>query len=81
MIQDIIHKITGKKNNKYSSWLNQLFLGGAVFGIIDHAWNKELLLFSMKDLILGLFITMGILFVWSILVIIDKHKLKHGVTA
>lgn len=52
-------------------WLNLLFLGGALFGVIDHLWNGELFLISdniVKDLMLGVTISAVILISWGIMV-------------
>jgi len=73
-----------KKNHtfkgKHNLWLNQLLLGGAIFGVIDHWWNGELFLFGgnfLLDLALGVTITLTILFVWVSLVVFDKLAHKH----
>lgn len=69
----LLHKIG---QNKKKDWkddpahndLSKLFLGGSLFGIIDHAWNNELFLISnnwQNDALLGITITLGILLVWS----------------
>lgn len=81
----IIHYFVRKKNpklrlDKYHSRLNQMFLGGTLFGIIDHLWNKELLAFSLRDVLLGFIITLGIVVVWGITVYVDEMKIKSRVT-
>lgn len=73
----LLHKYSKRNQpaNKHSLWLQQLLLGGAVFGIIDHAWNGELFLFGEKilmDLLLGVAITVGIYATWGFLVWRDK---------
>jgi hypothetical protein len=48
-------------------WLNLLFLGGALFGVVDHLWNGELFLVSPnagRDLILGIIIAFVIFLFW-----------------
>ena len=68
---------------KYNIWLNQLLLGGAVFGVVDHWWNKELFLFGenfLLDIALGLTITLAIFIVWGFLVLFDKLAHKHTIT-
>ncbi len=68
---------------RYNLWLNQLLLGGALFGVVDHWWNKELFLFGehlLLDLTLGVTITLTIFIVWSFLVISDKLSKKHTIT-
>ena len=53
-------------------WLNLMFYGAALFGVIDHWWNGELFLISeniAKDLLLGVVITVLILAGWGITVL------------
>lgn len=80
----IMHFFMRKKipsiNTKYHRWLNQLMLGGAIFGIVDHWWNGELFMLSgniIMDLMLGLTITVVIYAVWVGLVIFDKIASKN----
>ena len=76
----IIHAVSRKKisswrNNIHHKWLNLLFVGGAIFGIMDHIWNGELFLIGeniRKDLLLGVTITLAILTIWVITVIASK---------
>lgn len=76
----ILGFVTRKKFNwkdKYSDWFNLLFLGGALFGIIDHLWNNELFLISenwVMDLLLGIAITAVILAAWAVFVYMDKTR-------
>jgi len=56
-------------------WLNLMFYGGALFGIIDHLWNGELFLISeniASDLLLGVAITAGIFLSWLMLLAFNK---------
>jgi hypothetical protein len=49
-------------------WLMLMLYGGSLFGVIDHLWNGELFLVSedwVKDLVLGIVITAGIIFTWA----------------
>lgn len=58
-------------------WLNLMFWGGALFGVIDHLWNGELFLISkdiVKDLMLGVVITAVILAGWAIMVAMSKSN-------
>lgn len=60
-------------------WLNLLFWGGALFGVIDHLLNGELFLISEEigwDLLLGAIITGIILCVWGGVVALSR---KHPV--
>ena len=65
----IIHFFARKKvpsfRGKKHLLLNQLFLGGAIFGVVDHWWNGELFAFSLRDLLLGVVITLVIFAVWG----------------
>jgi hypothetical protein len=82
----IIHFFMRKKvpswgKSKHHLWLNQLFLGGTIFGVVDHWWNGELLAFSLRDLLLGLVITVTIFSVWGYLVMFDTIAHKKEVSA
>lgn len=58
-------------------WLNLLFWGGALFGVIDHWWNGELFLISediVKDLTLGVTISAVILLSWGIMVAVSNKS-------
>lgn len=60
-----------KNKGAHGFWLNIMFLGGALFGAIDHAWNGELFLLGpnlASDLALGLTITGGITAGWGLVV-------------
>ena len=66
-------------NTKHNLWLNQLFLGGAIFGVIDHLWNGELFLFGNNlflDLALGFVISLVIIAVWRLMVWVDSNYLE-----
>ena len=68
-------KIPSMKNNTYHVWLNLLFVGGGIFGVIDHLWNGDLFMLGEKpllDLALGVTITFVILVAWKFLVVYDK---------
>jgi len=80
----IIHHFIRKKvpsirENAYHRWLNLLFIGGAIFGIVDHLWNGELFMIGDKillDLALGATITLVIMLAWKFIVIYDKFSKK-----
>ncbi len=58
-------------------WLNLMFIGGALFGIIDHLWNGELFMVSgdiAKDLLLGVTISAFILLFWFGTLVYCKHN-------
>ncbi len=63
-------------------WLMLMFYGGALFGVIDHLWNGELFLISkewLKDLSLGVVITVVILAAWvTVLSLAKKHIALGG---
>ena len=67
-----------KKEPKLWS-LNLMLYGAALFGVIDHFWNKELFLISdnlLSDLCLGFVITAGVFLVWFGIVVLPKTKTK-----
>lgn len=66
------------------SWLTLLLAGGGTFGFIDHLWNGQLTLIGpslLSDLALGTAITVGIFFLWEILVMTDKATVKKPVVS
>ncbi len=68
-----------KARNVKIFWLNLLFWGGALFGVIDHLLNGELFLISENvgwDLLLGAIITGAILSAWKGVVVFSR---KHPV--
>ncbi|MBD3164113.1 hypothetical protein GF323_02860 [Candidatus Woesearchaeota archaeon] len=71
-IHFLIRRKPSLRKSRHHLWLNQLFLGGALFGIVDHWWNGELLAFSAKDLLLGVTITLVTFSVWGYLVLFDR---------
>jgi hypothetical protein len=74
-------KVKGWKNNTYHLWLGLLLAGGALFGIVDHLWNGELFLIGnnlVSDLLLGATITGVIIVAWSVVVLLDKAKIKNA---
>lgn len=77
-IAAVVTTIAWKKNRSQKMWwLNLMFYGGAIFGIIDHLWNGELFLIStdwMKDTVLGVIITLGTVVAWkAITVMMEKN--------
>lgn len=65
----------GQEGGPSGWWLNLLLYGGALFGVIDHAWNGELLLgfqnlihgtVPLSDAALGFAITGGIFGAWGV---------------
>lgn len=67
--------VWSKTKNVKVWWLNLLFWGGALFGVIDHFWNGELFLISenvVSDLMLGVTISGVILVSWGIMVALSK---------
>jgi len=58
-------------------WLNLMFYGAAIFGVIDHWWNGELFLISenwVRDFALGFVITGGIILAWLIIMAVAKNS-------
>jgi len=78
----IITLVTKKKiktKTPYLSWLNLLLWGGAIMLVVDHIWNGELLLVGeniIKDLLLGITMTVVVFVVWGIMVFIHKSKIS-----
>jgi hypothetical protein len=76
----IITLITKKKiktKTPYLSWLNLLLWGGAIMLTLDHLWNGELFLIGeniVKDLLLGVVMTVVTFIIWGIMVFIHKRK-------
>ena len=70
--------ICRKKKDAKMWWLNLMFYGGALFGIIDHLWNNELFVSQniIKDLSLGVVISLSILASWFI--ILGLCKINPG---
>ena len=67
------------RENTYQIWLSLLLAGGAIFGIVDHLWNGELLLIGeniLSDIILGISITITIFIIWAVLLYLDKTKMR-----
>ena len=66
-----------RNKNIKAWWLNLMFWGGALFGFIDHLWNKELFLISaniINDLFLGAVITLSILCIWAATALASKFN-------
>ncbi len=84
LVAAITHYYMRKKNPSMNTrnhkMLNLLFAGGAIFGVVDHAWNGELLAFSWMDLGLGIVITISIISAWMIMMYYDKTTDKNKVT-
>ena len=74
----IITTLMWRKNRSLKTWwLILLLYGGSLFGIIDHLWNGELFLISkdwVKDLGLGVVITVAIFVTWGILLGLAKNS-------
>lgn len=73
-----------KKKELKLWWLNLMFYGGALFGVIDHLWNGELFLISeniLGDLLLGVVISLAIFVFWFIILALSKMSpvLSHYV--
>ena len=70
-IATVIEFLRQRKLKRKDIKLNLMFLGGALFGLIDHWWNGEIFLISenwIMDLALGFTITGGILGSWGIII-------------
>ncbi|MFH1236842.1 MAG: hypothetical protein V1648_00340 [Candidatus Aenigmatarchaeota archaeon] len=56
------------KKDKESLWLSLMFAGASVFGVVDHAWNGELMMIGpniASDLALGTAITAAVFVSWG----------------
>jgi hypothetical protein len=72
------NKASWKDSQKYKS-LNLLLFGGAIFGVVDHLWNGELLLIGeniVSDILLGFAITATILVAWGVMVYLEEISRK-----
>ncbi|MFC1667710.1 hypothetical protein ACFL0P_07650 [Candidatus Omnitrophota bacterium] len=76
LIGAVVTSIAWKKTKSVKVWwLNLMFYGGALFGVIDHLWNGELFLISeniVSDLLLGVTIAAIILVSWGATVVWSK---------
>jgi len=76
----ITSAIWGKARTRQLWWLNLLFWGGAIFGIVDHLWHGELFIISpnlVSDLLLGVVITLTVLAAWLITLILRPNSLSE----
>ncbi len=76
--------ITSLKNSINHRWLSLLLAGGAIFGLVDHWWNGELFLLGeniLIDLMLGVTITIAIVFVWAVIILLNKSKQQKNIKA
>ena len=74
-IATIIEFIRNRKKGQRNYQLNLMFLGSALFGIIDHLWNGELFLISanwMMDIALGFAITGLTIGSWGVIMSAPK---------
>ncbi len=70
-----------KRNPRQHKSLSLLLLGGAIFGIVDHLWNGELFLIGpniMKDLLLGVAITLALIAAWGFITYFEGWQQKHS---
>ena len=73
----ISHSVWSKTKSVKIWWLTLMFYGGALFGVIDHWWNKELFLFSensARDFLIGFSISAVILLVWAVMLKVSKSN-------
>jgi len=66
-----------KTKNVKLWWLNLMFYGAALFGVVDHLWNGELFLISdniVSDLLLGVVITLLTLIVWGVTILSSRRN-------
>ena len=77
LVHYIMRKRGRKMDDKHQKLLNYMLAGGAIFGIVDHIWNGELLAFSLSDLALGFVILLVILVSWKLMVVFDRAPVKQ----
>ncbi len=84
----LVHKVLQKKKPSLQTTsqnrLSLLLLGGTVFGLIDHAWNGELLFRGenlLLDLLLGFVITVAIIAVWGVMLAVEKWRTTTRATS
>jgi hypothetical protein len=73
------HRAIRKKKDLPGEQLNLLLGGGAIFGIVDHAWNGQLALIGKNvwsDIALGVFITVAIYAAWFAMMALSEAKQK-----
>jgi hypothetical protein len=71
-VLSFIGRRASHKDGAHAFWLNIMFLGGTLFGVIDHLWHGELFLIGtgwFMDLALGGVITAGITAGWGVIVL------------
>jgi hypothetical protein len=69
--------VVRKSKNTKIWWLNLMFIGGALFGIIDHLWHGEFFTLSAnigRDLLLGVVISVFILLFWFAILLYCKRQ-------
>ena len=76
IVHFFMRKTNPKLQTKHQLLLNQLFIGGAIFGVVDHWWNGELLAINLIDVGLGVIITLSIILAWLSFVVYDTYKAK-----
>ena len=77
LVAGIIHSVMRNRKgwtDKHNKVLNWLLWGGAIFGVVDHVWNGDLLSFSLSDVLLGVVITVSIFLVAGGLLLAEKLK-------
>jgi hypothetical protein len=70
-----------RRKDKEGFWLNLMFAGASLFGVVDHLWNGELMLIGSNiasDLALGGTITASVFAAWGLLVNKDRITQKLG---
>jgi uncharacterized membrane protein (UPF0182 family) len=81
LVAAIFVSVIWSKTRSYQLWwLNLMLWGGAMFGVIDHLWNGEIFVVSsnpVRDLMLGVIITLLIVAFWLVLVIAKGNSFKE----
>ena len=70
------HRKKDRRTDGEGRQLNLLLAGGAVFGLVDHAWNGQLFYSPNigSDLMLGVLITAAIYAVWFAMLLVKQAK-------
>jgi hypothetical protein len=77
-------KIPAWRTSEAHTRLSLLLFGGAIFGLVDHAWNRELLYRKENlwaDLALGVTITIVIFLVWGVMTLLSSVKVRYRMTS
>ena len=78
-IAAFVHHFVRSKDDQKQKSLNLLLLGGAIFGLVDHLWNGQLLFIGpniLSDILLGFAITLTTIAAWAVMVHLEGMPQK-----